>query len=190
MISEPWRKRQNIFCILRKELPLKVSDIQEWIKQKNIFCSFAGGASSCRLLPHIGRIFSSLKRWTRGGTMDKGCFIFLNRILGSTGHCTGHSITNIFLFYITAHWTHFFLFKEERWTRGVLSFWIVKHFGLCRSLYKTMVLILDGNSLRGAHVRRNIFHSICSRHLITSRAVTNRVFLPEKTHFPLCVRNM
>ena len=46
-----------------------------------------------------------------------------------------------------------------------------------------MVHILDGNSLRGAHVRRNICYSTSSRYLITSRAVTNRVFLPEKTHF-------
>ena len=59
-----------------------------------------------------------------------------------------------------------------------------------RMLGKPMVLILDGNSLKGAHVRRNISYSTCSRHLITSRAVTIRVFLPEMTHFPSCVRNM
>ena len=45
-----------------------------------------------------------------------------------------------------------------------------------------MVLILDGNSLRGAHVRRNICYSTCSRLFITSRAVTNRVFLTILLH--------
>ena len=53
-----------------------------------------------------------------------------------------------------------------------------------------IVLILDGNSLRGAHVRHYICYSTCSRHLITSRTVTNRVFSPKKAHYPLCVRNM
>ena len=48
-----------------------------------------------------------------------------------------------------------------------------------------MVLILDGNSLRGAHLRRNIYYSTCLRHLIVSRAVTNRIFLSEKTFISL-----
>ena len=30
----------------------------------------------------------------------------------------------------------------------------------------------------------------CTWHLINSIAVTNRIFLSEKTYFPLCVRNM
>ena len=46
-----------------------------------------------------------------------------------------------------------------------------------------MVLILDGNSLRGAHITRNISYSTCSRHLISSRAVTNRVFYPKRPNF-------
>ena len=43
-----------------------------------------------------------------------------------------------------------------------------------------MVLILDGNSLRGAHVRRNICYSTCS-----SRAVTNRVFFTQNDPFSI-----
>ena len=48
-----------------------------------------------------------------------------------------------------------------------------------------MILILDGNSLRGAHVRRNICYSTCTRHLITSRAVTNRVFFNVERIFKI-----
>ena len=49
-----------------------------------------------------------------------------------------------------------------------------------------MVLILD--SKIGAHVRINIFHLICVRHLIRSRAVTNQIYFSEKTYFPSRVR--
>ena len=48
-----------------------------------------------------------------------------------------------------------------------------------------MVLILDGNSLICAHVKHNLCYSTCLRHLIISRAVTNRVFLFEKELFSL-----
>ena len=58
------------------------------------------------------------------------------------------------------------------------------NFGTLRKSRQTMVLLLYGNSLRGAHVWHNIYYSTSSRHLITSRAVTNRVFWTEKTHFP------
>ena len=48
--------------------------------------------------------------------------------------------------------------------------------------YWGMVLILHGNSmgnsLKGAHVRRNICYSTCSRHLITSRS-----FYPKRDIF-------
>ena len=37
-------------------------------------------------------------------------------------------------------------------------------------------LIFDGNSEIGAHVRSILCYLICSRHLIRSRAVTNRNF--------------
>ena len=37
-----------------------------------------------------------------------------------------------------------------------------------------MVLILDGSSEIGAHVRSNLGHIICLRHLFRSRTVTNR----------------
>ena len=43
-----------------------------------------------------------------------------------------------------------------------------------------MVLRLDGNSERGAHARSNLCHLIYSRHLIRSRAVTNRIFFNLK----------
>ena len=39
-------------------------------------------------------------------------------------------------------------------------------------------------------VRRNLFYLICLRLLISSRAVTNRIFLSKKTYYPSCVRNM
>ena len=42
------------------------------------------------------------------------------------------------------------------------------------------------NSEIVAHVNRNI----CLRHLIRSRAVTNRIFFSEKTYLPFCVRNI
>jgi len=54
-----------------------------------------------------------------------------------------------------------------------------------------MVLILDGNSEMGAHVRSNLLYVICIIHLIRARAVTNRIlFFSEKTYFSSYVRNM
>ena len=44
----------------------------------------------------------------------------------------------------------------------------------------TMVHILDGNSEMGVRVRNNLYYLICLRHLITSRAVTNRNFSSPK----------
>ena len=41
----------------------------------------------------------------------------------------------------------------------------------------TMILISDGNSEMGAYVRSNLYYSICLRHFIRSRSVTNRLFL-------------
>ena len=51
------------------------------------------------------------------------------------------------------------------------------------------VAILEGNSELGAHERKNICYLISLRHLIKTRAVTNRiVFIPEKKYFSLrCV---
>ena len=43
-----------------------------------------------------------------------------------------------------------------------------------------MVLILYGNWGNDAHVRSNLYYLICLRHLIRSRAVTNRIFPPPK----------
>ena len=40
---------------------------------------------------------------------------------------------------------------------------------------KPMVLILDGNPEIGVHVRSNLCYFICLRHLLRSRAVTNRI---------------
>ena len=48
---------------------------------------------------------------------------------------------------------------------------------------RIMVLILDGNSLRGANIRRNLYYLTCFRHLIRSTAVTNRILLSEKKLF-------
>ena len=44
--------------------------------------------------------------------------------------------------------------------------------------YGTMVLILNGNLEIGAHVRSNLCILICSRKMIRSREVTNRIFFP------------
>ena len=43
-----------------------------------------------------------------------------------------------------------------------------------------MALILDGDLEIGAHVRSNLNHLICLRHLIRSREVTYRIFLHRK----------
>ena len=43
-----------------------------------------------------------------------------------------------------------------------------------------MVLILDGNSEIGSHVRSNLCCLICLRHLIRSRTLTNRIFFSQK----------
>ena len=46
--------------------------------------------------------------------------------------------------------------------------------------YTHMVLILEGHSEIGAHVRSNPCYLICSRQLIRSIAVTNRIFFLSK----------
>ena len=53
-----------------------------------------------------------------------------------------------------------------------------------------MVFRLDGCSFDYAHSWSKSGFSICRRHLVTSKESSNRVFLPEKTHFPSCVRNV
>ena len=54
-----------------------------------------------------------------------------------------------------------------------------------------MVIIFDGNSEKVAHVNSNLRLLICLCHLISKRAVTNRIyFFFEKAYFPSCVRNM
>ena len=51
---------------------------------------------------------------------------------------------------------------------------------------ESMVLIVDGNSEIDAHVGSNLCYLICLRHSIRSKAVTNRIFLFEKTYFHAC----
>ena len=46
-----------------------------------------------------------------------------------------------------------------------------------------MVLILDGKSEIGAHVRSNLCYLSCLRHLIRSRAVINHIFFLRKDLF-------
>ena len=53
-----------------------------------------------------------------------------------------------------------------------------------------VVLILDGNSKIGAHVRSNLPFLICLRHWIRSRGFMNRMFFSYKTCFSSCVRNI
>ena len=52
-----------------------------------------------------------------------------------------------------------------------------------KKTWGSMVLILDGNSLKGAHLRRNLYYSTCLRLLISSRAVTNLIFFIRKDLF-------
>ena len=48
-----------------------------------------------------------------------------------------------------------------------------------------MVIILDGNLVVGAHVRRDLCYLTCLRHLFKSKGVKNRIsFSTEKTYFP------
>ena len=47
----------------------------------------------------------------------------------------------------------------------------------------SMVLILDGNSLSGVHIRHNLCYSTCLRHLIRSRIVTNWIFYTKRPVF-------
>ena len=49
-------------------------------------------------------------------------------------------------------------------------------------LISTNVLILDGNSEIGAHMLSDLEYLICSRHLFTSRIVTNQIRI--KINFP------
>ena len=46
-----------------------------------------------------------------------------------------------------------------------------------------MVFMLDVNSKIGAHIWSNLCYSIFVRHLITSNAVTNRIFSPKRPIF-------
>ena len=53
------------------------------------------------------------------------------------------------------------------------------------SFVSPKILISDGNSEKGAHVRSNLFY------LMTSRAITNRIFFLRKVIFSfVCARNM
>ena len=52
-----------------------------------------------------------------------------------------------------------------------------------------MLLILDGNSDIGTHVRSNLYDQICLRHSIRSKAVTIWIFFSEK-NYVLLVRTI
>ena len=43
-------------------------------------------------------------------------------------------------------------------------------------IIQSMVLIIDGNSKIGAHVRNHLCYLTCLRHLITTKTVSNRTF--------------
>ena len=45
---------------------------------------------------------------------------------------------------------------------------------------KHLAPVIDGNTETGAHVRRSICNLICLRHLIRSKAVTNRIFFSKE----------
>ena len=46
---------------------------------------------------------------------------------------------------------------------------------LLLKIFVSMVLVLDGNTEIGTHVKRNLEYLICLRHLIRSKVVTNRL---------------
>ena len=52
------------------------------------------------------------------------------------------------------------------------------------------VLLLDGSTNHVAHVWTEIGNLICLRHLFTSRAISNLIYLTQKTDFPSYVRNL
>ena len=59
------------------------------------------------------------------------------------------------------------------------------------AISRTVVLMLDDNSEKGAHFRRNFCYLISLRYLIRSRAITKiRYSFSEKAHFPLCMRKI
>ena len=66
---------------------------------------------------------------------------------------------------------------------------VMKYHLICTMVWN-MLLILDDNSEMGAHGRSNFPFLIGLGHLMKSRSVTIRIFPPEMTDFPLCVRNM
>ena len=55
---------------------------------------------------------------------------------------------------------------------------------------KNMVYILDGSPEVGPQRKKQSLLFVCLWHLIRTRAVKNRIFLPTRTNFPSCVRNM
>ena len=57
-------------------------------------------------------------------------------------------------------------------------------------IYSHGTYIIDGNKEIGMNIRSNLCYLICLRHLIRSRAVTNRIFFLQKALTLLCVRNM
>ena len=63
------------------------------------------------------------------------------------------------------------------------SYSIKQTFSKQRNVDTGMVLIQDGNLGIGAHVQCNLCYLICVRHLIRSRAVTNRNFFPNTSIF-------
>ena len=60
-------------------------------------------------------------------------------------------------------------------------FWYL--WGFMKTSVGAMVLILDGNSEIGAHVRSNFCYSICLKCSNRSKAVTNRIFSVWKKKF-------
>ena len=88
---------------------------------------------------------------------------------------------------------------QQRWTWYALKIRKViictnKGLGVNRNLLtwpgSLMVCRLDCCSFDYAHTWSKSGFSICWRHLVTSKESSNRVFLPVKTHFPSCVRNV
>ena len=58
---------------------------------------------------------------------------------------------------------------------------------LCFYFTPAMKFMFNDNSEIGSHVRINLCYSICVRHLIRSRAETNRIF-SERTFLKMCAK--
>ena len=95
----------------------------------------------------------------------------------------------IFLILVNIYFYYVCIVLSKSWNKFITS-WFIKwkqfKWDTIKWLRESRVLTLDGNSEIGAHERINLCYLTCIRLLISSRAVTHRIFF----YFPSCLRNM